>query len=126
MDFREYLTPEERQECWRVGFVRKMASAGVKPSDVGMTKEAFYIPVASELAEGAGTVLRAGGATLKGTMALALLTGLPIGAALHFLGRAMTKDNKETEKLTALRDTYNTVIEGIKNRSKTKDTWSVD
>lgn len=115
MNFNDYLTPEERLECWKAGFVRKLASAGVKPSDLGFEKNA-----------GIGSLIGGAiGGGVKGVVGLSLLAGLPLGALLHYLHRSIKKDSKETEKLTALRDTYNSVIEGVKNRASANDIYGI-
>lgn len=119
MNFNDYMTPEERVECWKMGFVRKLASAGVKPSDLGMTKSA------ATAANAAKALFGAAGTGIKGVVGLALLAGLPLGALAHFLHRSMKKDSKETEKLVALRDTYNSVMEGMKNRSAAGDIYGI-
>lgn len=119
MNFNDYLTPEERAECLKAGFIRKLASAGVRPSDIGIEKSA------STLGTAINVTAQALGGGAKGLIGVSLLAGLPLGALVHFLHRSMRKDSKETEKLTALRDTYNSVIEGVKNRTGARDIYGL-
>lgn len=110
MNFRDFLTPEEREACWRAGFIRKLASNGVSLSEAGMEKDALSIENSVK------TIWNAGKDLAKGTIALGLVSGIPLGILTHFIGRALSKDNKEVERLTKTRDTYIDVVEGLKRK----------
>ena len=109
MNYRNFLTPEEREECWRAGFVRKMASCGIRPSECGIEKDADFASALSK-------VWGVGKDMFKGTIGIGLLGGLPLGAILHFVDRAVKNDSKETERLVKTRDTYLDVVAEIKRK----------
>jgi hypothetical protein len=114
MNFRDYLTEEERLGCWRLGFVKKIASCGIKPSDLDISdpfeKDATWVgEAAKETAASGKDLVRAGASA-------ALLLGLPLGAMLHFIHRSIKKDSKETEKLEKMRDLYSDVVQSIKDQ----------
>lgn len=117
MNFKDYLTEEERIDCWKAGMVRKMASCGVTPSQLGFEKTAQIGGVLSAAGQGLSKIPEFVGGGVQNAAALALLLGLPLGAVLHFVDRSMRRDNKEIEKLTKIRDTYQGVIESVKNRA---------
>lgn len=114
MNFREYLTKEEREACIRAGMVRKMANYGVTPSELGFTKEAqdtgSWLSTTWDIAKTLG----------KGGIALSILTGLPIGAMLHYIDRSASNDSKKIERLTKTRDTYLDAMESVKAKLKNK------
>lgn len=112
MNFKRYLTPEERLGCWQAGFLRKMASVGKKPSDLGFTKEANWlnstlkgVGVASDLAKDA----------VLATLGLGLISGLPIGMVLHVADKSLRRDSKKTKELKAQRDAYRDAVARLRN-----------
>ena len=111
MNFKKYLTVEERADMWNVGFIRKLASVGKKPSDLGLTKDAQLQWVGNAIkgtAQGIKDLGRSG-------FGLALLAGLPTGIALHFIDRDLKNDSVEVQKLKRKKDLYNAaVIEAVK------------
>lgn len=116
MDFREYLTKEERLACLKAGMVRKMANYGVTPSQLGFEKGAQLEGIGNFLGKAWDVTKDLG----KTGIALSLLGGLPIGAMLHYIDRSATKDSKEVERLTKMRDTYLDVVESVKRKLKNK------
>lgn len=115
MNFKRYLTNDERLACMKAGMVRKMASLGVRPSSVGLDKMAMVKsalgPVDFFKAFGSGI-----GSIPANAIALAFVTGIPLGAMLHYIDRSMTKDSKKTQRLEETRDTYNMAMESMKSR----------
>ena len=123
MNFKDYLTEEERLECWKVGMLRKMASCGIKPSDIGMEKCAILgMHTAGQVVK--GTIQAGVGASkaVKNTavtaFAAALLLGLPLGGILHYLDRTASNDSKDIEKSKAIRDAYQKAVAGLERGSQ--------
>ena len=109
MNFKKYLTPEEREQCWRVGFVRKMAACGKRPSDFGFEKKAF-------LGEGLGKAMTGLSDALLAAGGLSLAAGLPIGIFLHLADKSMTSDRKKTKELIKQRDVYQDAIAQLRSQ----------
>lgn len=116
MNFKEYLTPEERLGCWQAGFMRKLAAAGKVPSDVApagvTTKEAGF---GSSMVKGVELMWNALGDSVIGALGLGLAAGLPIGTVLHVADRNLKSDRKKTKELMAQRDAYRDAIAKLKN-----------
>ena len=120
MNFKMYLTPEERLGCWQAGFMRKMAGVGKKPSDFGFTKEAAGLPTAGDLwtAFSSGLGAMASGVSDLGTtgLGIAIAAGLPIGVVMHLADKSLKRNSRKTRELKAQRDTYRDAMAQLKNR----------
>lgn len=125
MNFKDYLTEEERFECLKAGMLRKVASCGKTPSEVGldgiMKSASFWNFLASKGPKALSVTAGAVSSATQNALALSLLLGVPIGAAMHYIDRSMKKDSKKTERLVATRDTYNTVMDAMKSRLLDED-----
>lgn len=110
MNFKDYLTPDERLGCWKAGFMRKLASVGKRPSDVGLTKEAFGIGAVSDFVKSVGSAAKdvgeAVGDVSIGTLGVGLAAGLPLGVLLHLADKSLRSSSKKTRELKAQRDAY--------------------
>ena len=108
MNFKDYLTPDERLGCWQAGFMRKLASVGKRPSDVGLTKEAFGIGAVSDFVKSVGSAAKdvgeAVGDVSIGTLGVGLAAGLPLGVLLHLADKSLRSSSKKTRELKAQRD----------------------
>lgn len=93
----EFLTPSERLEAMRIGGLRKLASAGLKPSDM------------DEMAKEAGTQDKIG--LLGAALRTSVLIGAPLGAVWYVLSNALKEDSSKTKKMKATLDHYNSVVE---------------
>lgn len=111
MNFKNYLTVEEREACTKAGIVRKLAEYGVSLSDVGIEKTATIGDVLRVARDSANDLA-------KGTVGLSFLAGIPAGLLLHVVDRSLTKDDKESERLEKMRDTYLDFIAKVKNRAR--------
>lgn len=112
MNYKKYLTPEERLSCWQVGFLRKVASVGRKPSDVGFDKSASVV---GDIVHGLGTMAGAAKDSVSGFLAVALLSGLPIGTMLHLADNSLKRSSKKEKELKAQRDAYRDAMAQLKN-----------
>lgn len=110
MNFKRYLTAEERLGCWQAGFMRKLASAGKLPSDVGLTKEALGLNTVTDFMRGVGAAAKDVGTAVGdvsiGTLGLGLAAGLPIGVLLHLADKSLRSSSRKTKELKAQRDAY--------------------
>jgi hypothetical protein len=116
MNFKDYLTDEERLQCIKFGIMRKTASCGKTPKDIGLDGMIKSSGVLDVLGKAYGVTSGAVSGTLTNAIALSVLAGVPVGAMLHYLDRSMKKDSKKTERLIATRDTYNNVMNAMKSR----------
>ena len=98
----EFLTPSERLDAMRLGGLKKLASAGLKPSDLdGMCKSA-------------ATQDKIG--LLGAAMRTSVLIGAPLGAIWYVISSGLKDDSDKTRKMKAALDHYNSVVE--ENRPK--------
>jgi len=92
--YNSLLSPAERKQCMALGALAKCAEEGVHSSDAIFDKlQPFFstgdITKEAQLADIADTGLQA-------LLLTSLVTGVPLGVAAHYLGKATTRDNKET------------------------------
>lgn len=107
----DYLTPSERMDAIRVGGLKKLASLGMKPSD--MEKDAL------SLADGASSILPLLGTAVR----TAVVFGLPVGTVWYALSRSLKQDSASTQKLKAKLDHYNDVAEEAKSRVRSNTSY---
>ena len=93
----EFLTPAERLEAMRIGGMRKLASCGLKPSDM------------DSMAKKAGTEDKIG--LLGAALRTSVLIGAPLGAVWYVLSNGLKEDSSKTKRMKATLDHYNTVVE---------------
>jgi hypothetical protein len=96
----EFLTPTERLDAMRLGGLRKLASMGLRPSD--LEKVAASNTSAID--------------TLGAAIRTSVLFGAPLGAVWYVLSSGLKKDSKKTKKLKAELDHYNNAVSDSKNR----------
>ena len=90
----EFLTPAERLDAMRLGGLGKLASMGMKPSD--MEKLAGK---------------ESGGLDVLGTaLKTSILVGAPVGALWYVLSNSLKNDSKKTRQMKATLDHYNDVV----------------
>ena len=82
------LTPEERAGAMRLGMYLKCSEYGLAPHQIDGVMKTAAMGIADTI----------GGAS-KLTVALALLTGVPLGIASHIIGRRITQQRKKETEL---------------------------
>ena len=98
----EFLTPEERLDAMRLGGLKKLASYGLKPSDMdGVVKSAGVSDKLGLL----GSVMRT-----------SVMIGVPVGALWYALSSGLKDDSEKTRKMKATLDHYNEAVTDNKNR----------
>ena len=99
----EFLTPSERLDAMRIGGLRKLASMGIKPSDMGKLVKKSESPNKIGLL---GAALRT-----------SVLIGAPLGAIWYVVSSGLKDDDLKTRKMKETLDHYNGVVEENKARS---------
>lgn len=99
----EFITPEERLDGIRVGALRKLASYGMKPSDLGQAME--------KSGQSAATASDALMAVLK----TAVVIGVPVGALMYAMRSSVKKQDDKTRKMQSALDHYNDQVFEFKN-----------
>jgi multisubunit Na+/H+ antiporter MnhC subunit len=100
----EFITPEERLDGIRVGALRKLASYGMKPSDLGQAMEK----------SGANPVGTASDA-LMAVLKTAVVIGVPVGALMYAMRSSVKKQDDKTRKMQSALDHYNDQVFEFKN-----------
>lgn len=101
----EFITPEERLDGIRVGALRKLASYGMKPSDLGKAME--------KSGQSATTASDALMAVLK----TAVVIGVPVGALMYAMRSSVKKQDDKTAKMRKALDHYNDQVFEFKNNN---------
>lgn len=101
----EFISPDDRLDAMRLGGLRKLASYGLKPSDLtGVVKAA-----------GATDKLGLLGSALR----TSILLGAPIGAVWYAISSGLREDSEKTKKMKATLDHYNDAV--MANKSVVSD-----
>lgn len=98
----EFLTQEERLDAMRLGGLKKLASAGLKPSDL------------SGIVKTAGTADKIG--LLGAALRTSVMIGAPLGAIWYAISSGLKNDSDKTRKLKAALDHYNDTVAENENR----------
>lgn len=97
----EFLTPDERLNAMRIGGLYKLASYGLKPSDM------------TTITKSAGTTDKLG--LLGAALRTSIIVGAPLGAVWYAVSSGIKDDDEKTKKMKATLDHYNDVVASNKN-----------
>lgn len=99
----EFITPEERLDGIRLGAMRKLASMGMKPSDLDAAMEKT-----AQSKTGAQDLLMA-------VIKSAVVLGVPAGALMYAMRSSVKSDDEKTRKMRQALDHYNDQVYEFKN-----------